>query len=147
MERWKQKSGLHFGAVFIVTSCIHRRASARQAEFCILGRELSVFQMLIHTYSAMVSWRKNKTCFPFCFVFFRRRKVYFKWKYSWKKLVKIRVESVLRKCVKHANVLKNVYFREFKDSKITNACECVHLFISHSFRCVQLICFFVWLTV
>lgn len=43
---------------------------------------------------------------------------------------------------------KTTYFREFKDSKIINTNnECVHFFSSHSFRCVQLIHFFVWLTV
>lgn len=31
------------------------REPTRPTEFCILGRELKAFQMLIHTYSAMVS--------------------------------------------------------------------------------------------
>lgn len=60
MERWKKKSLDYISKRFFLWHPASTGEPARQAEFCILGRELRVFQMLIHTYSAMVSSRKKK---------------------------------------------------------------------------------------
>lgn len=64
----KEKVWIISRSVFFLVFWWHSastRESTRPTEFCILGRELKVFQMLIHTYSAMVSSRKGKYFFSY----------------------------------------------------------------------------------